>query len=933
MQRFHHAAARPLVVLLLFSASLAASAAVPLVDEKVRQLMQEGDYAKALEAIDAAAKPENAPKDYLAYLKGRALFLQKQYDEAVAAFAVVETQFPKSPWARRARFAGALALARKGDFRGAELIFRKEAEHLLSENRKQEIADIYLEFADAFFDPPEDQKKPDYQKALEFYQKALEVGPKAEKRVELELLVAECHRGLDKFAEAAALYAKFIDDHPEGPLNLKARFYLGDCRLAEGKPKEARRAWEDLLAKHPDSRSDEIAEAWYKLSRTWQVPKPGNDRQLALGVGALEAFIERFPTHRHAGQAHLEIAQCYIHRGRYEDAVTSLGRFLADQRYQDHKRVPDARNLLGRSYQLQRKFTEALATWREYLSKHPTHGEWSSVQREIINTEHLMAREKYQTEEYAAAGKLWGEFTVKYPLDDRNPSIFYLFGEMAYRQEKWGAAIADWRRLVSKYPKTDPSSRAQFMIAATLEQKLAQPADALEEYRKVTWGNHAAKAKQAIARLTAKTMSVATERKFRSDETPKLKLFTRNIESVTVRAYKVDLETYFRKMHLARGVEALDVALIDPDATFEFKIPDYAKHRELESTVEVAMPEEATSGVMAVTVASKTLEATTLVIQSDLDVIVKSSRDEVFVFAQNMRTGKAWPEARLLISNGKEVFANGATGPDGVFQQEYKQLKEAGDTRVFAASAGHVASNLVSLEGVGASQGLSDRGYIYTDRPAYRAGQLVHVRGCIRHVPGSAARSVPPPPAAPSGPSPAADPFAPSPADDAAPSGPGPAVGESPPTANSPLADTYVIEDGKKYSVKAFDGRNRLVWEEEVALSPFGTFHLHFVLPPTSPQGAYRVLAEDTAGRTFQGTFQVHQYKLEPVRLVVDTPRKVYYRGEEIEGTLRASFYYGAPLQGREIRYQLADDRLHTAQTDEKGEVHFKLPTREFQET
>ena len=110
-------------------------------------------------------------------------------------------------------------------------------------------------------------------------------------------------------------------------------------------------------------------------------------------------------------------------------------------------------------------------------------------------------------------------------------------------------------------------------------------------------------------------MTVATERVFRSDETPKLKLVTRNIESVTVRAYKVDLETYFRKMHLARGVEGLDIALIDPDKTFEFKVPKYAKYQQLESTIELPLPGGARAGVMAVTVGSKTLEATTLVIQ------------------------------------------------------------------------------------------------------------------------------------------------------------------------------------------------------------------------------------------------------------------------------------------------------------------------------
>ena len=98
-------------------------------------------------------------------------------------------------------------------------------------------------------------------------------------------------------------------------------------------------------------------------------------------------------------------------------------------------------------------------------------------------------------------------------------------------------------------------------------------------------------------------------------------------------------------------------------------MPKYAKHQQLESRIEVPLPGAARTGVMAVTVSSKTLEATTLVIQSDLDVIVKSSRDEVFVFAENMLTGKPWPGRELLISNGREVFAEAATGADGVFQK------------------------------------------------------------------------------------------------------------------------------------------------------------------------------------------------------------------------------------------------------------------------
>ncbi len=540
-----------------------------------------------------------------------------------------------------------------------------------------------------------------------------------------------------------------------------------------------------------------------------------------------------------------------------------------------------------------------------------------------------MAYDQIAAKKYAEANNLLAEFLAKYPLDARNPEILLLMNEQNVADEKWEEAIAGWRRLVSKYPGTEPAAQAQFLIADTLERKLDKLEEALEEYRKVTWGQTAAQAQQAAARLTAKTMTISTERVFRSDETPKLKLVTRNIESVTVRAFKVDLETYFRKMHLARGVEGLDISLIDPDATFEFKVPKYAKHKEIESEIPVGWAELAsptnnaasgpkpvglassahpTGGVMAVTVSSKALEATTMVVQSDLDVIVKSSRDEVFVFAENMLTGKPWPGVRLLFSNGHEVIGEAVTGKDGVFQKAYKELGtsdlaqpspggradiasrgplDANDIRVFAAAGSNVASNMLNLKGVGVAQGLTDKGYIYTDRPAYRAGQLVNLRGCLRR---------------------AAD-------------------------------DAYVIDKDKEYTVEVFDARNRPIRQEKVKLDAFGSFHAHFVLPPNSPQGDYRVLVHDNGTQNFQGTFLVHEYQIEPIRLVVDTGapgtpgRRVYYRGEPIEGTIRAEFYYGAPVAGREIHYQLAGDRQQTATTDAKGEVHINLPTRDYSES
>ncbi|MEX0586800.1 MAG: tetratricopeptide repeat protein, partial [Pirellulales bacterium] len=572
-----------------FAARGQAETKLPDAPEKVRQAMQDRNYVAAVKAIDEAATAADAPKDYLAYLKGRALHLAERYDEAIKRFDTFEKEFPNSPWVRRARFGMAISLARKGDFAGAELIYRREAQYLLSSDRKQEIADLYLEFAQTYFKPPKEEQKPDYQKALGFFQNALAVGPKPDKRREVELLIAECFQNLGKPAEAAALYAKFVKDYPDAPEQVEAKFRLGDSQLKLGQAAEARRTWQDLLAAHSGDKSPRIAEATFNLALTYQIPTPPGDEDLGLGVAALDLFIKKFPEHKLASSAHLRVAQAYLHRGRHDDAAKRLVAYLADARYAEREETPEARALLGHSYLVQKKFTEAIAAWREYLAKHPTHKSWSEVQKAIVDAQFAMAADRRVAKAFDDARKLWTDFLAAYPLDARSPAILFQFGQMQFEQQKWDEAIADWGRLVAKYPGTAEASYAQLLIGHVLEAKQGKLAPALEQYRKVQ-GQYQPAAAQRIAQLTAKTMTVASERVFRTNETPQIKLASRNIDAVTVRVYSIDLETYFRKMHLAGGVESLDITLIDPDNTFEFKVPKYTEYQELESQIDVPLP-------------------------------------------------------------------------------------------------------------------------------------------------------------------------------------------------------------------------------------------------------------------------------------------------------------------------------------------------------
>ena len=217
------------------------SADTPLVSVQIRELMQDRKYDEAVVAIDAAMTGDEAPKDYLGYLKGRALYLDNRFDEAVAVYRQVQQEFPNSEWRYRALFGEALAYARKGEFQKAEGIYRKQAEYLLSLDRKQQLAEIYLEFADRYFAPTKKpNSKPDYEKALVFYLKALEVGPKQEEQERIELQFACCHQELGRHDDAAKLYRKFLGDHKKSSLDVEVRFRLGQVELAMGQQKETR---------------------------------------------------------------------------------------------------------------------------------------------------------------------------------------------------------------------------------------------------------------------------------------------------------------------------------------------------------------------------------------------------------------------------------------------------------------------------------------------------------------------------------------------------------------------------------------------------------------------------------------------------------------------------------------------------------------------
>ncbi|NNE00392.1 MAG: tetratricopeptide repeat protein, partial [Pirellulaceae bacterium] len=914
---------------------------LPEIDRSIHDAMQSRSYGDAVKLIEAKlGQADVANADYLRYLQGVAQSEAKQYDAAINTFESLEKDYPKSKWLSRSRFGRANVYALKRQYIDAGAIYQSEAERLLSRGRKDDLAKIYLEFADRYFeglpaDDPTKAKKPNFKQALTYYSEAVKLGPTDSLRLKIDFRIARCHDELKQHDPAIQSYERFLNQFAgDAPttgtaapiaMQVEATFRLGSVQLDANRPSQARKTWRDLLSEWKDrdhrerTESEEIdsylARAEFRLAHTYGLPKPNSVGDLELAVTAAEKFLANHPDHKLAPQAVLEIAQGYAAHGRHKQAVARLQALIENDNYSDCEQIPTARQLLGAQFLAQGEFDQAIAAWKEFLDKHPTDPKWPEVQRKIVDAEYAKAITARRDKEFAQARTMWQTFLNKYPLDSRAPRILLQFGQMKFAQamqqhddrvsaalEKGDSAqsveindackslfeesIADWRRVVSKYPNSNEASEASYMIGVTLEDKLFRLDEALESYKTVK-GRFAQRAKQRTDRLTSPQLSVTTERKFRSDEKPRIKLTTRNLKNVTVKAYRVDMVDYFRKMHLASGLETLDIALIDPDEQFDHSVDNYKEYQQSEEDIELPIDGP---GVTAVTVSSEELEATTMVVVSDLDMIVKSSRNEMFLFVENMRTGKPAEGVSVLISDGSDVFAEEITSEDGIVQKPYDELKSVGDLRVFAVQQGHMASTVNNLQGLDFSVGLTPRGYLYTDRPAYRSGQLVNIKGIVRWVDH----------------------------------------------------DRFTFRSGETFKLDVYDARGRQLQTKEVVLNDYGTVNSNIILPEFAPQGDYRVhLHRASAGEadaigelSFETQFKVTQYKLEPVQIEIDLDKDVYFRGEKVKGTLSLKYYYGTPLAGETIEYHFGpDSELFTAKTDDNGEVEIELDTQRFSES
>jgi uncharacterized protein YfaS (alpha-2-macroglobulin family) len=257
-----------------------------------------------------------------------------------------------------------------------------------------------------------------------------------------------------------------------------------------------------------------------------------------------------------------------------------------------------------------------------------------------------------------------------------------------------------------------------------------------------------------------------------------------------------------------------------------------------------------------------------MLVVSRHNLSMKTTATEALVWATNLRSGDVLPRLPIVVMDEHAgVLAEGTTGRDGVFVgEEHEPLDPWDPVFAFVGDPDDPDEDFAAVSSKWAD-GITPwkfdlpvedylepfTAYFFTDRAIYRPGQTVYFKGILRE-------------------------------DDDA---------------------HYSLPTGEtKVEVVIWDAQGTKVFEDDMPLSDMGTLDGELVLDEEASLGFYSIEAtyED---EWFSTGFQVAEYRKPEFQVTVETDKLEYVQGDEINVTAQATYYFGGPVAGAEVRYSV----------------------------
>lgn len=112
--------------------------------------------------------------------------------------------------------------------------------------------------------------------------------------------------------------------------------------------------------------------------------------------------------------------------------------------------------------------------------------------------------------------------------------------------------------------------------------------------------------------------------------------------------------------------------------------------------------------------------------------------------------------------------------------------------------------------------------------------------------------------------------------------------------------DDVSVYAGKRTTLRIYNPKNEEIFKKDLVADEFGGFEWSWAIPEGAALGVYRV--QDGNG---QLTFRVEEYKKPEFEVLIEAPTEPVMLGEEIEATIEAKYFFGAPVVNAKVKYKV----------------------------
>ena len=105
----------------------------------------------------------------------------------------------------------------------------------------------------------------------------------------------------------------------------------------------------------------------------------------------------------------------------------------------------------------------------------------------------------------------------------------------------------------------------------------------------------------------------------------------------------------------------------------------------------------------------------------------------------------------------------------------------------------------------------------------------------------------------------------------------------------------------KPFRVKINNPKGETIFQKDFTSDKFGGFDGEYAIPKDGTLGQYQLFLDNLGG----GAFRVEEYKKPEFEVSVDAPSGPVRLGEKIEATVRAKYYFGAPVSEAKVSYKV----------------------------